>query len=256
MTPTARADGRANFALRPIRITPNFTAVPAGSVLIEMGMTTVLCTASIDEGVPRWLERERPGHGWVTAEFAMLPGATQPRATREAALGRIGGRTMEIQRLIGRSLRAVTDLGALGPRTIVADCDVLQADGGTRTAAITGAFVALALALDKVCAAGALTGVPLRDTVCAVSCGRVGGEVLLDLCRTEDVAAEVDMNIVMTGTGAFVELQGTGEEAVFTRDEIDGFLAAAAGAVSDLTRLQVRALPAGGPVAAAFSRYL
>ncbi len=217
-------------------------------MLVEFGHTRVLCTASVTEGVPRWLRGS--GQGWVTAEYAMLPRATTTRSERESVKGRIGGRTHEISRLIGRSLRACIDLAALGENTIVLDCDVLQADGGTRTAAITGAYVALADAVAWLAARGQLAGSlekVLPRSVSAVSVGVVDGEPRLDLCYEEDVAAAVDMNVVCTGTGEFVEVQGTGESAVFTRDELDALLDLAAAGCRELAERQRTAL-AGGPV--------
>lgn len=217
-----RPDGRKPGEMRPVNIKRNYTKYAEGSVLIEVGDTKVICTASVEDKVPMWLKDE--GKGWVTAEYSMLPRSTEVRKAREAVRGRVGGRTQEIQRLIGRSLRAVTDLEALGERTVILDCDVIQADGGTRTASITGAFVALADALGKMVRNGEIEKMPLRDFVAAVSVGRVGDQIMLDLCYAEDSAAEVDMNIVMTGAGKFVEIQGTGEEASFNRDEVNRML--------------------------------
>ncbi len=202
--------------MRPVSIEPGFISTAEGSVLIEVGNTRVICTASVEESVPVFLRNS--GRGWVTAEYGMLPRSTLTRTPREAARGRVGGRTHEIQRLIGRSLRAVTDLQRLGERSVLLDCDVIQADGGTRTASITGAFVALGLALEKLVAAGTLTSVPLKDFVAAVSVGIVDGEVLLDLCYEEDSRADVDMNVVMTAGRKFVEVQSTAEHQVF--DEV------------------------------------
>src|SRR3989440_1459378 len=229
----ARPDGRAPEELRPVTLTRNWSIHPEGSVLVEFGRTRVLCTASVTEGVPRW--RKGSGLGWVTAEYAMLPRATTTRSDRESIKGRVGGRTHEISRLIGRSLRACVDLAALGENSIVLDCDVLQADGGTRTAAVTGAYVALADAVSWLAAQHALRGKPseaLHRSVAAVSVGIIGGEPRLDLCYEEDVVADVDMNIVCTGTGDFVEVQGTGEQAVFHPRELDTLvdLGAAGGA--------------------------
>ena len=217
----ARPDGRSPSQLRPVVLTRHWSENPEGSVLVEYGRTRVLCTASVTEGVPRW--RRGSGQGWVTAEYAMLPRATTTRSDRESVRGKIGGRTHEISRLIGRSLRSCVDLKALGENSIVLDCDVLQADGGTRTAAITGAYVALHDAVTWLCGRGTLSAVPSKvvyRSVSAVSVGVVKGEILLDLCYDEDAAASVDMNVVGTSTGEFVEIQGTGEEAVFTRDEM------------------------------------
>jgi len=231
-----RTDGRQNSEMRSVKIQRNFTKHAEGSVLIEVGDTKVICTASVDERVPIWLRDG--GKGWVTAEYSMLPRSTGVRTSREAARGRIGGRTHEIQRLIGRSLRAVTDLKALGERSVVLDCDVIQADGGTRTASITGAFVALADALGKMVKEGTLSKMPLRDFVAAISVGVVEDQILLDLCYSEDSVAEVDMNIVMTGAGRFVEIQGTGEEASFGRDEMNTMLDLAEGGIKELMEYQ------------------
>ncbi len=214
-----RNDGRSAIALRPIIITRNFTKHAEGSVLIEFGDTKVLCTASVEESVPPFLRGK--GTGWVTAEYAMLPRATHTRSPREAAKGKQTGRTLEIQRLIGRSLRAVTDLGKLGERSVYIDCDVLQADGGTRTASITGAYVALVDALTMLKMKGLLAEIPLKEAVAAVSVGIVGGEALLDLNYIEDSSAEVDMNFVITSSGRFVEVQGTAEAEPFTSAEMD-----------------------------------
>ncbi|MEJ7689437.1 MAG: ribonuclease PH [Nocardioidaceae bacterium] len=235
-----RADGRAADELRPITITRHWLDHAAGSVLVEFGKTRVLCAASASTGVPRW--RRDSGLGWVTAEYAMLPSSTHTRSDRESVKGRIGGRTHEISRLIGRSLRAVIDYKELGENTIVLDCDVLQADGGTRTAAITGAYVALADAVAHLRAKGALTGEPLTGSVAAVSVGIIDGEPRLDLPYEEDVRAETDMNVVMTGMGAFVEVQGTAEGAAFGRDELDALLDLGAKGCADLTREQNDAL--------------
>lgn len=247
-----RPDGREADQLRPITLEAGFTDVPVASVLVRFGRTTVWCAASIDESVPRWLKNSEPPKGWVTAEYMMLPGSTAPRSRREGRRGQVGGRTQEIQRLIGRSLRAVIDLEKLGPRQITLDCEVLQADGGTRTASITGAFVALALAVDKLLADGAIDENPLTDTVAAVSCGVVGEDALLDLPYVEDVAAAVDMNIVMTGSGEFVEVQGTGEESTFSRDELSELLRLAEVGIDKLTQMQLAALPADSPSRAVF----
>src|SRR5690242_20610731 len=237
---TPRADGRADDELRPIRLTRGWLDHAAGSVLVEFGRTRVLCAASASVGVPRW--RRDSGLGWVTAEYAMLPSATNTRSDRESVKGRIGGRTHEISRLIGRSLRAAIDYKALGENTIVLDCDVLQADGGTRTAAITGAYVALADAVATLREKGALAGDPLVHSVAAVSVGIVDGVPRLDLPYEEDVRAETDMNVVMTGAGTFVEVQGTAEGAVFDRVELDALLDLAQGGCADLTRIQAEAL--------------
>jgi len=210
-----RAAGRAPDALRELRLTPDYVAVAEGSVLIECGQTRVLCNATIEPGVPAWLRNS--GRGWVTAEYAMLPRATLTRTPRESERGKIGGRTHEIQRLIGRSLRSAIDMKALGERTVVLDCDVIQADGGTRTAAVTGACAALALALNRMVAAGTLRQSPLRQLVAAASVGIVEGRVLLDLAYEEDSQAEVDMNVVMTEDGGLVEVQATAERGAFPR---------------------------------------
>ena len=214
----------------------DYTAFAAGSVLIRMGRTVVLCTASVDDEVPRWMRGT--GRGWVTAEYSMLPGSSPERVPREAARGKQSGRTQEIQRLVGRSLRAVTDLGAMGEAQVVLDCDVLQADGGTRTASICGAWVALHDACTRAVAAGRMPAHPLVDAAAAVSVGIVAGEALLDLAYSEDSRAEVDMNVVMTGSGSFVEVQGTAEGAPFARDRLDGLLDLAAGGISELLAAQ------------------
>jgi len=240
-----RSDGRAPGQLRDVKITRNWLDHAEGSVLVEFGRTRVLCAASFTEGVPRW--RRGSGHGWVTAEYAMLPRATNTRSDREAVKGKIGGRTHEISRLIGRSLRAVIDTKALGENTVVLDCDVLQADGGTRTAAITGAYVALADAIAFARAKKLLrssTAQPLTSSVAAVSVGVVGGRPLLDLCYEEDVAAGTDMNIVCTGDGRFIEVQGTAEGAPFDRAELNALLDLGVAGCADLTALQLAALGA------------
>jgi ribonuclease PH len=235
-----RSDGRADDALRHVTITRHWLDHAAGAVLVEFGRTRVLCAASATEGVPRW--RKGSGLGWVTAEYAMLPAATNTRSDRESVRGRIGGRTHEISRLIGRSLRAVIDYEALGENTIVLDCDVLQADGGTRTAAITGAYVALVDAVSHLRAQGALKGEPLTGSVAAVSVGIIDGTPRLDLHYDDDVRAETDMNVVMTGDGRFVEVQGTAEGAPFDRAELDALLELAGKGCGELTRLQEQAL--------------
>jgi len=208
-----RSDNRAPDQMRPLNIVPDFISTAEGSVLIELGNTRVICTASVEESVPTFLRNS--GKGWITAEYGMLPRSTLTRTARESSRGRVGGRTHEIQRLIGRSLRAVTDLSRLGERTIWIDCDVIQADGGTRTASITGAFVALGLALQKLVEAATLTSAPLRDFVAATSVGIVDGEIMLDLTYEEDSRAQVDMNLVMTGAKKIVEIQGTAEQQPF-----------------------------------------
>ncbi|HVB26956.1 MAG TPA: ribonuclease PH [Mycobacteriales bacterium] len=236
-----RPDGRRADQLRPVVITRDWVEHAEGSVLVEFGRTRVLCTASVTEGVPRW--RKGSGLGWVTAEYAMLPRATHTRNDRESVKGRLGGRTQEISRLIGRSLRCGVDLAALGENTVVLDCDVLQADGGTRTAAITGAFVALADAVDWLRDKGLLAaGDPLVSSVAAVSVGVVDGEPVLDLSYVEDVAAETDMNVVCTGAGSFVEVQGTAERAPFERPLLDALLDLAVVGCDELTRLQAEVL--------------
>jgi ribonuclease PH len=235
-----RPDGRADDELRPVSITRDWLDHAEGSVLVEFGHTRVLCAASVTEGVPRW--RKGSGLGWVTAEYAMLPRATHTRSDRESVKGRIGGRTHEISRLVGRSLRAAIDYKALGENTVVIDCDVLQADGGTRTAAITGAYVALADAVSWLRDRGALAGEPLVTSVAAVSVGVVAGAGRLDLCYVEDVAAETDMNVVCTGDGRFVEVQGTAEGEPFDRSQLDGLLDLAVKGCTELASLQAAAL--------------
>ncbi|GAA0351873.1 ribonuclease PH [Micropruina glycogenica] len=235
-----RVDGRAADQLRPVTITRNWLDHAEGSVLVEFGRTRVLIAASVTQGVPRW--RQGSGLGWVTSEYAMLPRATHTRGDRESIKGRVGGRTHEISRLIGRSLRAVIDHKALGENTIVLDCDVLQADGGTRTAAITGAYVALADAVDWLRGRDALKGEPLINSVAAVSVGIVEGTPLLDLAYVEDSAAEVDLNVVTTGDGRFVEVQGTAEGQPFDRAVLDALLDLGVKGAADLTALQRQAL--------------
>ena len=242
MSSYQRRGARAADQLRPVRITRGYTIHAEGSVLIEFGDTRVLCTASVEEKVPP--HKRGSGEGWVTAEYGMLPRATHPRGDREAARGKQSGRTQEIQRLIGRSLRAVFDLKALGERTIALDCDVLQADGGTRTAAITGAFVAAQDAVNWLIAQGKLTASPILQPVAAISVGIVEGTPLLDLEYVEDSACETDMNVVMTGAGHFVEVQGTAEGAAFSRAELDQLLALADKGISELIALQRQALAA------------
>ncbi len=236
----ARIDGRTPDQLRDVRITRGWLDHAEGSVLVEFGKTRVLCAASVTQGVPRW--RKGSGLGWVTAEYAMLPRSTNTRSDRESVKGRIGGRTHEISRLVGRSLRGVIDYKALGENTIVLDCDVLQADGGTRTAAITGAYVALADAVSWLRGKNALVGEPLTGSVAAVSVGIVGGVPLLDLCYEEDVTAETDMNVVMTGDGGFIEVQGTAEGAPFDRALLDQLLDLATAGCTTLTGMQQKAL--------------
>jgi ribonuclease PH len=236
----SRIDGRTDDQLRPITITRNWLDHAAGSVLVEFGRTRVLCAASASEGVPRW--RKGSGLGWVTAEYAMLPAATNTRSDRESVKGRIGGRTHEISRLIGRSLRAVVDYKGLGENTIVLDCDVLQADGGTRTAAITGAYVALVDAIASLTESGAVKGDPLKQSVAAVSVGIVRGVPMLDLCYEEDSTADTDFNVVMTGDGRFVEVQGTAEGEPYDRDLLDSLLDLGAAGCATLAGLQNTAL--------------
>jgi ribonuclease PH len=239
---TVRADGRATDQLRPVKITRGWLDEAEGSVLVEFGRTRVLCVASFTEGVPRW--RKGSGEGWVTAEYAMLPRATNERSPRESVKGKIGGRTHEISRLIGRSLRAVVDMSALGENSIVLDCDVLQADGGTRTAAITGAYVALVDAIAWGRRHGHIKGGKqvLSDSVAAVSVGIIDGTPMLDLPYVEDVRAETDMNVVVTGAGKFIEVQGTAEHAPFDRAELDSLLDLAVGGTAELAKLQQEAL--------------
>jgi ribonuclease PH len=235
-----RRDGRAADMLRPVRFTRRFTSHAEGSVLVEFGDTRVLCTASVEEGVPPFLRGK--AQGWVTAEYGMLPRSTHTRTPREAARGKQSGRTQEIQRLIGRSLRAAMDLAALGERTITIDCDVLQADGGTRTAAITGGFVALADACDQLLARGLIFTRPVHGQIAAVSVGIVRGEPMLDLDYAEDSEAETDMNVVMNNGGAFVEVQGTAEGHAFRRHEFDALLNLATHGIVQLCALQAQAL--------------
>lgn len=235
-----RHDGRQNNELRPVRITPNYLDFAHGSALVEFGKTRVLCTAMIEEKVPRW--RMSSGKGWVTAEYSMLPGSTDRRTSREVSRGRPGGRTMEIQRLIGRSLRMTIDMTALGQCAIWVDCDVLQADGGTRTASITGGFVALALACQRLVAEGTLKTLPIRDSVAAISCGVVNGEAVLDLPYVEDSNADVDMNFVITGAGGLIEVQGTGEKTPFSRAMMDRLTDLALHGCTQLRQAQDEAL--------------
>ena len=239
-TTFSRTNQRAPNQLRPVRITRHFTMHAEGAVLIEFGNTRVLCTASVEEKVPSF--RKGSGAGWVTAEYGMLPRSTHTRSEREAVRGKQSGRTQEIQRLIGRSLRAVFDLQALGERTITLDCDVLQADGGTRTAAITGAYVAAQDAISSLMAAGKLTTNPIREAVAAISVGVVQGQVLLDLEYTEDSNCSTDMNVVMAGSGRFIEVQGTAEDAPYSRQELDAMLALAEQGIARLQQLQQQAL--------------
>ena len=235
-----RTDGRANDELRPVAWELGYQEWADGSVLLSMGKTRVLIAASVSDDAPRWLKGT--GKGWVTGEYSMLPRATTERSPREVNKGRPGGRTQEIQRLIGRSLRSVTDLGKLGERTITIDCDVLQADAGTRTASITGGYVALSLAVRGLVDAGLVPDDVLSDSVAAISAGMVGGESRLDLCYEEDAGADVDFNVVMTGSGDLVELQGTAEGQPFTRGELESLLDLAGAGIAELTKLQREAL--------------
>ncbi len=240
MTDFTRADGRAVDELRPVRITRNFTSNPAGSVLVEFGSTRVMCTASVEEGVPRF--KRDSGEGWLTAEYAMLPSATHERMPRESMKGKVKGRTHEISRLVGRSLRAAVDLSQLGENTINLDCDVLQADGGTRTASITGAYVALADAIATLKERGVVPGEPLLAPIAAISVGIIDGQVCLDLPYEEDSRAEVDLNVVMQESGDFVEIQGTGEHGLFGREELNQMLDVAQKGCFELIRAQKDAL--------------
>ncbi len=235
-----RSDNRALDQMRPVKITPDFIRTAEGSCLIEIGNTRVICTATIEESVPNWMRNS--GKGWITSEYGMLPRSTLTRTVREASRGRVGGRTHEIQRLIGRSMRAVVDLVALGERTVWMDCDVIQADGGTRTASITGAFVALASATQKLVAAGTLKAIPLRDYVAATSVGIVDGAVMLDLAYEEDSRAEVDMNLVMTGKGRFVEIQATAEQHPFSDEQLSQMTSFARQGCARLVEIQREAL--------------
>ncbi|MFC4600443.1 ribonuclease PH [Cohnella hongkongensis] len=239
-----RSDGRQGSELRPFSVALHPNKYAEGSVLIEAGNTKVLCTASVEERVPPFLKGQ--GKGWVTAEYAMLPRATHTRNQREAARGKLTGRTMEIQRLIGRALRSVVDLQALGERTITLDCDVLQADGGTRTTSITGAYIALALAIHKLSATAAFEKYPLTDYLASISVGVIQNQPVVDLNYEEDSKAKVDMNVVMTGEGAFVEVQGTGEESPFTRQELDRMLLLAEDGIRQLIALQKETLGEAG----------
>ncbi|MEZ0285827.1 MAG: ribonuclease PH [Thermoleophilia bacterium] len=242
-----RADGRAPDQLRPLEILPGFVETADGSALISVGRTRVICTASVDEAVPPWMRGR--GRGWVTAEYGMLPGSTGERKPRDVAKGRPDGRTTEIQRLIGRSLRAVVDLDALGERTVWLDCDVLQADGGTRCASICGAWVSLHQALSRLIDAGSLAELPLRDSIAAISVGMVDGAPLLDLAYSEDSRAESDMNVVMTGVGRLVEVQATAEGATFSRAELDVLLDLAEAGIRELTAAQLAAVASAGAAA-------
>jgi ribonuclease PH len=237
-----RSDGRTAAQLRPTTITPGFVPTATGSALIAQGETRVICTASVEESVPRWMEGR--GTGWVTAEYGMLPASTGTRKARDATKGRVDGRTVEIQRLIGRSLRGAVDFRQLGERTVWIDCDVLTADGGTRCAAITGGYVALAVALKRVREKGRLKADPLAGSIAAISCGVVGGTPVLDLDYREDSTAEVDANVVMTGEGTLVEVQATAERTPLSRTHLDALLELAAGGIADLRVLQQEAIDA------------
>jgi len=239
-----RSDGRGPESMRPVRITRNYMKHAEGSVLIEMGDTKVICSASVEERVPQFLRNT--GKGWITAEYSMLPRSTHTRTSRDSLTGRGGGRAFEIQRLIGRSLRSVTDLRGFGERTIWIDCDVIQADGGTRTASITGAYVALVDGFRKMLKNGLIEKIPIKGSVAAVSVGKVDARALLDLNYEEDSRAEVDMNVVMTGDGKFVEIQGTAEESVFTRKEMDQLTRMAQKGIKELTRIQKKVLETKG----------
>jgi ribonuclease PH len=240
MTDPGRSYGRGPGDLRPTTIEPNFVAPATGSALISVGVTKVICTASIEQGVPRWLKGA--GRGWLTAEYGMLPASTGQRKQRDSTRGKVDGRTVEIQRLIGRSLRGVLDFSALGERTIYLDCDVLQADGGTRCASITGAYVALALGVAKLLEAGDIERTPLTGSIAAVSCGIVGGLALLDLDYSEDSQAEVDANVVMTGDGGLIEVQATAERTPLSRAHLDDLLALAAAGIERLRDTQAEVL--------------
>jgi len=239
-----RSDGRGPETLRPVKITRHYMKHAEGSVLMEMGDTKVICSASVEDRVPPFLRNT--GKGWITAEYAMLPRSTHTRTSRDSLTGRGNGRTFEIQRLIGRSLRSVTDLNGFEERTIWIDCDVIQADGGTRTASITGAYVALVDAFKKMVKDGMIEKIPVKDTVAAVSVGKVDGRLLLDLNYEEDSRAEVDMNVVMTGSGKFVEIQGTAEESAFSKKELDALTMAARKGIRQLTSMQKRSLEGKG----------
>lgn len=237
-----RADGRAANQLRPLRFQNGIAPYATGSTLIEWGNTRVICGVTVEESVPRWMKEQNVVGGWITAEYSMLPYSTLQRKSRDITKGKIDGRSQEIQRLIGRAMRAAIDLEKLGPRTIWVDCDVLQADGGTRTAAISGAFVALTLAVRRLIADGKLTDNPLLHAVAAVSIGIVGKQPMLDLCYTEDAAAEVDFNLVMNAVGEFIELQGTGEESTFSQNQLNDLLALGKAGIQQLLAAQQAAL--------------
>lgn len=238
-----RQDGRKNDEIRRVKISRNFIGNAEGSVLIAIGKTRVICTASIEDKIPLFLKDQKKG--WITAEYSMIPRATQTRTTRESTIGKLSGRTQEIQRLIGRALRSVVDLSSIGERTIWIDCDVIEADGGTRTAAITGAFICLSDALKYALNNGLIEKTPLRDYLAAVSVGVVYGEPMIDLCYAEDSAAEVDMNVVMTGSGEFVEVQGTAEGTPFSKDRFDSLLKLAEEGIKNLIDIQKRLIEEG-----------
>ena len=242
---TMRADGRLANQIRPLKFQNHIAPYASGSTLIEWGSTRVICGVNIEENVPRWMKEQNVAGGWITAEYAMLPYSTLTRKPRDITKGKLDGRSTEIQRLIGRSMRAALDLEKIGQRTICVDCDVLQADGGTRTAAITGSFVALSLAIKKLTSEGKITANPIIHGVAAVSMGIVNGEALLDLCYTEDVAATVDMNLVMNSSGQFIELQGTGEEATFSEDELAQLIALGKIGIRELLAAQQKAIAQG-----------
>ena len=244
VTPAPRGDGRSHNQLRPVRFQNNIAPYATGSTLIEWGNTRVICGVTVDESVPRWMKEQGVTGGWITAEYSMLPYSTLQRKQRDITKGKIDGRSQEIQRLIGRAMRAALDLEKLGSRTIWVDCDVLQADGGTRTAAITGAYVALSLATRRLMAEGKLSADPIRHAIAAVSVGILEKQALLDLCYTEDAGAEVDLNLVMTSAGEFIELQGTGEEATFTEKQLADMLSLGKAGVGQLLDLQRAALAA------------
>ncbi len=239
---TMRADGRSPNQLRPLRFQNDIAPHAAGSTLVEWGSTRVICGVTVEEGVPRWMKEQKIPGGWITAEYAMLPYSTLERKPRDSTKGKIDGRSQEIQRLIGRAMRAALDLKKLGEHTVWVDCDVLQADGGTRAAAITGAFVALSMAMQNLLLEGKLTEDPVLHAVAAVSVGIVNGQPLLDLCYTEDVAAAVDMNLVMNSAGEFIEVQGTGEEATFSEKQLNDLLVLGKAGIRELLAAQEKAL--------------
>jgi len=243
----ARPGGRADGELRAVRFEPDVAPAAAGSVLAVVGATRVLCAATVEEAVPRWMRQQRAEGGWLTAEYSLLPYSTRERTSRESTAGKVGGRTHEIQRMIGRSLRAVMDLGRLGARTVWVDCDVLQADGGTRTAALTGGWLAVRMAVRRLQAQGVLTADPVREALAAVSVGMVGGRPRLDLCYEEDFAAEVDMNVVMTSSGRFIEVQGSAEKEPFRADALQQMLDLARGGIAQLLEAQEAALAVWSP---------